>query len=192
MNLHFNIQIFEKFPVLQSERLIFRKFIKKDAPFLFKIRSNEQVMEFMDNISLKSVDEAKALIKSYNWEFKYKRGITWAILDKQTNTIIGSFSFWHMNLNHCRSEIGYSLLPDYWGKGFMTETFRILLEFGFQNMHLHSIEANVNPENQNSIKLLERIGFRKEAHFRENFFYKARFLDSAIYCLIESDERNYG
>jgi ribosomal-protein-alanine N-acetyltransferase len=191
MNLQINNKIFSKFPNLESEKLIFRRLVKQDSPDFFKIRSNEKVMEFMDNICLKSVDQAKSLIKTYNWEFKYKRGITWAIVHKASNSIIGSFSFWRLNLNHCRSEIGYSLLPEFWGKGLMNETFSKLIDFGFEQLGLHSIEANVNPGNKNSIKLLERVGFRKEAHFRENYFYNGRFIDSAIYCLIESDERNY-
>jgi ribosomal-protein-alanine N-acetyltransferase len=92
---------------------------------------------------------------------------------------------------HCRAEIGYSIHPDYWGQGIMTETFKILIEFGFSELKLHSIEANVNPKNVQSIKLLEKIGFKKEAHFRENFLYNGEFLDSLIYCLLESDARNY-
>ena len=192
MNLKFNNLVFQKFPIQESERLIFRKFDKKDAPRLYQIRSNPKVMEYMDNISLKSIEEAKFLIKSFKYDFKQQKGISWAITDKQTNLLIGSFAFWRMVKQHCRAEIGYSLLPEYWGKGFMTETFETLIEFGFGKMHLHSIEANVNPQNQNSIKMLERIGFKKEAYFRENYFYLDKFIDSVIYSLLETDQRNYG
>jgi [ribosomal protein S5]-alanine N-acetyltransferase len=191
MNLKFNETIFNKFPVLETDRLIFRQFHKNDAAQLFKIRSNPQVMEFMDAIVLKSEADAKVLLKSFHAEFKIKKGITWAIVEKQTNQLIGSFGFWKLFKNHCRAEIGYSLLPEYWGKGLMAETFKALIEFGFNQMQVHSIEANVNPENQKSKQLLERVGFRKEAHFRENFLYKEKFLDSAIYCLVETDVRNY-
>jgi [ribosomal protein S5]-alanine N-acetyltransferase len=191
MNLKFNETIFNKFAVLETERLVFRQFHKKDAAQLFKIRSNPQVMEFMDAIIVKSEDGAKVLLKTFHREFRDKKGITWAITDKQTNQLIGSFGYWRLIKPHNRAEIGYSLLPEYWGKGLMAETFKTLIEFGFNQMQVHSIEANVNPQNQKSIQLLERVGFRKEAHFRENFFYKDQYLDSAIYCLIESDERNY-
>jgi [ribosomal protein S5]-alanine N-acetyltransferase len=191
MNLKFNETIFNKFPVLETERLVFRQFHKKDGAQLFKIRSNPQVMEFMDAIILKSEDGAKVLLKSFHREFRDKKGVTWAITDKQTNQLIGSFGFWRITKPHNRAEIGYSLLPEYWGKGLMAETFKTLIEFGFNQMQVHSIEANVNPQNQKSIQLLERVGFKKEAHFRENFFYKDKYLDSAIYCLVETDERNY-
>jgi ribosomal-protein-alanine N-acetyltransferase len=88
-------------------------------------------------------------------------------------------------------EIGYSIHHNFWGQGLMSETFKTLIEFGFNNMNLHSIEANVNPQNQQSIKLLERVGFKKEAHFRENYLHNGEFKDSFIYCLLESDRRIY-
>ena len=192
MNTIVNNRIFEKFPILESDRLLFRPFQKKDVKQLFKIRSNEQVMKFMDIISLKKEKESETLIKSYIHEFKHNTGITWAIVEKRENLLIGSFSYWRIIKNHCRAEFGYSLHPDYWGKGYMTETFQTLLEYGFNQMHLHSMEANVNPENLQSIKLLERVGFKKEAYFRENFYTnKNSFADSIIYCLLESDIRNY-
>jgi ribosomal-protein-alanine N-acetyltransferase len=59
-----------------------------------------------------------------------------------------------------------------------------VMEYGFGTMKLHSLEANVNPDNKASIKLLERNNFIKEAHFKENYFYDERYLDSAIYSLL--------
>jgi len=56
-----------------------------------------------------------------------------------------------------------------------------VLAFGFIELHLHSIEANVNPGNAASIRLLERNHFTREAYFRENFFYNGKFLDTVIY-----------
>ena len=88
---------------------------------------------------------------------------------------------------HCRAEIGYALKPEYWWKGYMYETISRMLRFGFENMKLHSIEANVNPANARSKKLLEKIGFKKEAYFRENYLFDNKFLDSIIYSLLEID-----
>jgi ribosomal-protein-alanine N-acetyltransferase len=60
----------------------------------------------------------------------------------------------------------------------------LVLKYGFEVLKLHSIEANVNPENIASIKLLEKNNFVREAYFRENYFYNGKFLDSAIYSLV--------
>ena len=162
-----------------------------DAQDLFRIRSNEGVMKYMDTAALDHKKAAQTLISFFNTQFKNKTAVTWGLVAKAENKLIGSFSFWKINKPHCRAEIGYSIHPDFWGNGFMTETFKNLIEFGFNQMGFHSLEANVNPQNQNSIRLLERIGFKREAYFRENFFFNEKYLDSLIYCLLETDHRNY-
>jgi len=191
MNTNLNLKIFTKFPVLESDRLLFRKFEKKDATALFKVRSNDQVMRYMDTLIHKNITDSAALISSIISDFKNKVGINWAIEVKSNNQLIGSFSFWRLIKQHCRAEIGYSIHPDYWGQGLMKETFKTIIEFGFNNLQLHSIEANVNPNNWQSIKLLQKVGFKQEAHFRENFQHNGEFLDSLIFSLLETDKRTY-
>jgi ribosomal-protein-alanine N-acetyltransferase len=66
----------------------------------------------------------------------------------------------------------------------MSEAMDAVLNYGFNAMRLHSLEANVDPANAASIKLLEKKGFLKEAHLKENVFFNGRFIDSAIYSLI--------
>ena len=63
----------------------------------------------------------------------------------------------------------------------MTEALQICLQYGFQKMKLHSVEANINPGNKASMQLLESAGFEKEAYFKENYFYNGKFSDSIIY-----------
>ena len=69
----------------------------------------------------------------------------------------------------------------------MFEAMTKLIGFGFKELHLHSIEANINTNNRNSEKLLLKFGFKKEAYFRENYLFEGEFLDSIIYSLLESD-----
>jgi ribosomal-protein-alanine N-acetyltransferase len=70
------------------------------------------------------------------------------------------------------------------GKGIMQEALSAVLNYGFELLKLHSVEANVNPNNVSSIKLLERNGFVREAYFKENYYYNNQFLDTAIYSLL--------
>lgn len=72
-------------------------------------------------------------------------------------------------------------------QGIMFEAIQKVTAFGFDSMKLHSIEANINPENMASKKLLEKAGFTKEAHFKENYFFNGRFIDSAIYSLLNKN-----
>ena len=157
------------------------------AKDIHQIRSNDDVMKFMDVTRTKSVNDAKRLIGNVREDYKNEKGVSWAIIEKNLKSFIGYAGFWRMQPQHCRGEIGYALKPEYWGKGFMTETLKTIIDFGFHKMNLHSIEANVNPKNQKSKKLLKSLGFRKEAYFRENYLFEGKFLDSEIYSLLKKD-----
>ena len=107
--------------------------------------------------------------------------------EKSSGKTIGDFSFWKIDLKHHRAEIGYTLDPNFWGKGYMKEAMIRLFSFGFKDFKLHSFEANINPKNDKSKGILLKLGFQKEAYFKENFFYNGEYLDSEIYCLLEKN-----
>jgi ribosomal-protein-alanine N-acetyltransferase len=96
---------------------------------------------------------------------------------------IGFFSF--EKENH-RAEIGYMLFPENFRKGIMLEALEAVVQFGFNSLNLHSIAANINPLNTASAKLLEKADFKKEAYFRENYYFNGKFLDSIIYCRVKA------
>jgi len=187
MNFEINKNVFAQFPELESERLYFRRILPSDAEGLYLLRSNDEVMRFMDTKKMESITEAEKMISSIDGSFKNGTGINWGIVEKSSNRFIGYFGFWRIIPEHCRAEIGYVLDPMCWGKGYMIETLKALIKFSFEEMKVHSLEANVNPANSNSIKLLEKTGFKKEAYFRENFLFNNTFYDSVIYSLLEKD-----
>jgi len=187
MEFEINKKIFDKFPELNSERLVFRQITYNDSETLFNLRTNNEVMKYMDTHTMESSSESKIFIDSINESFKSGLGINWGIIEKSSNTFIGYFGFWRIDIKNCRGEIGFALHPDSWGKGYMQETIQTMIRFGFDKIKLHSIEANVNPENSDCIKLLERNSFKKEAYFRENFLFNNKFKDSLIYSLLEKD-----
>ena len=182
-----NKNIFKSFPEFDSARLYFRKLILGDAKEIFSIRSNDDVMKYMDVPRHYSVSDSEKLLRSIVDMYTNEKGINWAIIEKDANVFIGYIGYIRIFSEHCRAEMGYALKPEYWGKGYMYETINKLVIFGFKEMKLHSIEANVNPLNERSKKVLERVGFKKEAHFRENYLFNGNFLDSIIYSLLEKD-----
>jgi ribosomal-protein-alanine N-acetyltransferase len=111
-------------------------------------------------------------------------GINWAITLKDNPKLIGIIGHYRIKPEHYRAEIGYMLLPEYQGKGIISEAVREAVKYGFNVMNLHSIEAIIAPENYSSAKVLEKNGFVKEAHLRENEFYEGRFLDTVIYSIL--------
>ena len=187
MNIEINKNVFVKFPELESERLHFRKILLSDSEKLFLIRSNDQVMKFMDTKKLGSINEAEKMIGAIEESFSNRTGINWGIVEKHSNKFIGYFGFWRIIEQHCRAEIGFALAPQYWGKGYMQECLTTMINFGFNNLHLHSLEANVNPSNEKSLKVLEKVGFKREAYFHENFLFNNNFYDSIICSLLEKD-----
>ena len=178
---------FSPFPQLNTERLLLKQITNEDAPALFEMRSNKEVMKYIDRPLAQSLDDALALIKLITGMLHNNEAITWGIfLKEQPTTLKGNIGFWRIQKEHYRAEIGYLLHPSLQGKGIMHEAMKKVLDYGFHTMHLHSVEANVNPFNNASIRLLERNGFVREAYFKENYFYNGQFLDSAIYSLLKS------
>ena len=183
----FNDIHFKSFPQMESPRLIFRKLVVSDAVDIQFIRSNSEVMKFMDSNPHKTIKDSEKFITDNLNRYKNKTGIFWAIIEKSKNTFIGDFAYWNILRQDHRAEIGYTLKPEYWEKGYMSETLSTLIKFGFEGLNLHSIQAEINPSNINSEKVLQKIGFKKEAHFKENRYFNGKYLNSDIYSLLESD-----
>lgn len=187
MSREINYSAFDEFPYLESNRLIYRELSVDDANDHFLIESDEKVAKYMDKEIVKSVGDSKKNIEKLISEYNNKNAIEWVIVDKGTKKYIGSIGYWKIIPEHFRAEIGYCLHPNYWGKGLMQEAMQEIISFGFEVLKLHSIEANVNPENYNSLKLLEKMGFKREGYFRENFYFSNKFIDTITYSLLEKD-----
>lgn len=175
---------FEPFPVLESSRLRLRKILPADAKYFFQMRSDPEVMKYIDKPRMKNISEARALIKQMEEDRLLGNGINWGITRKEEDQLIGTIGFWRIDKPNYRAEVGYMIKSEHQGKGLVTEALQLAIDFAFKKMHLHSIEANINPLNERSRNLLIKNGFIKEAYFRENYFYNGKFLDSEIYSLI--------
>ena len=177
---------FNPFPILETNRLILRRKILTDAPELFILRTGDKTMEFIDKEKIATVQVAREMIKSMDVQIQNNAAITWGITLPGSAPIIGSIGFWRIVKEHYRAEIGYMLHPDFWNKGFISEAMNAVIDYGFEQMKLHSIEANINPKNLASRRVLEKQGFQQEGFFRENFYFNGKYLDTATFSLIQS------
>lgn len=178
---------FTPFPILSTERLLLRQMEDTDAGQLLKLRSDPITMQFLDKPPMESLAEALLLIKKINSDLSSDEGITWGIaLQENPGLLIGTIGFWRIVKEHYRAEIGYMLLPEYFNKGYMKEALKSAIDFGFNKLKLHSIEANINPGNTASAALLKSTGFIQEAYYRENFYFGGVFKDSAVYSLVNN------
>jgi len=175
---------FDPFPVLSTARLLLRPVSCNDLNEVFFLRSDAEVMRYIGKPPAASPEETIAYIHDLENAVAVNEGIVWAITLKNEPALIGLIGFRRFYKEHYRGELGYGLHPGYHGKGIMQEAFTAVLTYGFEALGLHSVEANVDKENIASIKLLERNNFVKEAHFRENYFFEGKFIDSVIYSLI--------
>ena len=177
----------ESFPVIQLEHITLRGMTAADAEDLFVLRSNPHIMHYVPRPLATHVDEATQLIAAIQQGFDEGNSLTWGIADNTTNRIIGTMGFWRIEQDNHRAEIGYLLHTDYQGNGLMQAAIQQACRFVFDTLPLHSIEAKIDSTNIASWKTIERCGFRREAHFRENFFHKGKFVDTYVYGLLRSD-----
>lgn len=175
---------FTPFPIVHTERLALRRISSTDAADLFRLRSDKNVMQHIGRPIAMNIDDVMQIISVIEDLLVHNNGITWGITLKGKKDLIGTIGLWRIIKEHHRAEVGYLLDPLLQGKGLMQEALKPILEYGFRNIKLHTVEAHVSPENTASIKLLERNHFIREAHFKENFFFNGKFLDSYIYSLI--------
>ena len=175
---------FDPFPVLETKRLKLRKLCMDDAEDIFLMRTNEDAMKYIHKTKLKSIEDAKELINKMNEPDR----IQWGINLKNEIKILGTIGYHRIEKEHYRAEIGYMLHPQNWKTGIMSEAIAAIINYGFEEIKLHSIEAVINPENNASRKILEKFNFTKEAYFKENFFFDGKFYDSEVFSLL--NEKN--
>ena len=175
---------FTPFPNLETERLYLRRVAKEDVNEIFALRSNKETMKYIPRPLVKTEEDALAHIAMIDEKIENNEGINWAITLKNNPKLIGLIGHYRIKPEHFRAEIGYMLLPEYHGKGIIAEAIKETVKYGFEIMKLHSIEAVIDPENLASEKVLQKSGFVKEAHFKENEYYEGNFLDSVIYSIL--------
>jgi [ribosomal protein S5]-alanine N-acetyltransferase len=172
---------FSPFKTIKTKRLVLREVTPEDAEAVFSFRSNKEAMRYIGKPVATKIEEARELIQRFIDGLNTNESITWGITLEGNDRLIGTIGFWRISKEHNRAEIGYMLHPDHWKKGIVTEAVEAVLKFGFEQLKFHSVEAQLTPENIGSVKLLEKSGFLKEAHFRENYFFEGVFSDTAVY-----------
>lgn len=179
---------FNPFPVLSTERLTLRQLNEEDKNEMFILRSDEKTMQYIPRPLAKTTEDALQLIQKINELIKNNEGINWAITMKNDPKLIGIIGYFRTAKEHFRSEVGYILNPTHERKGIMQEALTVVLDFGFSNMKLHSIEARVDPRNTASIKLLKKRGFHLAGHLKEYEFFNNQFIDTLIFMLLNPEK----
>ena len=180
--------IWDEFPVLESSRLSMREILISDKQKLFELWGNPLVNQYTDFPGLDDPEVVSKFIEMAQERFMTKNGIRWALLLKDEGLLIGTMGYnrWVTRFGNI-AVLGYDLDPDYWRKGYSFEAGQIVVDYGFNLMKVHRIEADIDPQNIASKKLLLKLGFQLEGTHRERFFFGGKFQTSAMYSRLSTD-----
>lgn len=178
---------FTPFPELTTQRLLLRKLRTDDKNEMLFLRSDQEVLRYLGKKPMKTTDEAVGFIEKINSSIEKSESVLWGIcLIENPSKIIGTICIWNITPENFRGEIGYLLHPSNWGKGLMKEAIIAVLDYGFIKLGLNSMEAQLSPDNLSSVRVLEKTGFIKEGHLKENFYFEGKFSDTLIYSKLRS------
>ena len=177
----------------ESDRLVFKEMSWDDLDQVHQLHSIPEVDEFNALGLPASIDETKALIKPEiegKTDFPRKQ-YNWTIVLKETDQFIGLAGMSLSNDKYRLGEIYYKFNPEFWGKGYATETARKLILMGFERFKLHKVEAGVAAPNHRSIRVLEKVGMTKEGLRRKILPIRGKWLNGFMYAIVDDDPRDY-
>ncbi len=181
-----NVQyFFGDFPALDLGDVILREIEESDARDYFEYMSNNAMEGFLTKENRpNSVEKALEEVKYWGSLFPQKRSIYWAIALKESNKMIGTAGFNLISFPNSRAEISYDLSPEYWGRGIMLKSINGILKFADVALELVRIQATVIIDNERSIKVLERTGFKKEGLLKKYEVVEGEHKDYYMYSRV--------
>lgn len=178
------------FPALETPRLLLREIQPSDSASIFDIHSDPTVMRLFGSDPLPDIDAASALIEIFaSWRTLPNPGTRWGIQLKDDSALIGTCGLFGWNRSWKKCTVGYELAPEWQKKGLMGEALTCVLQWGFCQMSLHRIEAQIHPQNQSSIKLAGLLGFKVEGVLREAGHWGGNVHDMLQFGLLHHELR---
>lgn len=174
------------FPILKTDRLDLVEIKQSHSADLFNLFGDENVTRFYNILPLTNEHEAQKPIDWFQSRFKDKLGIRWGIAIKGQKNIIGTIGFNNFTKRH-RANIGYDLQTEHWNNGYITEALKTVINFGFDQLEINRIEAEVMQGNITSEKVLEKLNFKKEGILREWMFWNGKYYDMTMFSLLKAD-----
>ena len=151
---------FTPFPVLATDRLILRQIETFDDKDIFVHRSDDRVNSYLEGFRHASIEETQAFIARIQQQVSIGKSILWVLTHKNNNKFIGTICLWNISHEDRSAETGYTLDPEFHGKGYMQEALVKIIDFGFNFMKLRIIEAYTHKDNRGSKQLLLRNEFK--------------------------------
>jgi ribosomal-protein-alanine N-acetyltransferase len=177
---------FTHFPALVTPRLYLREMTPKDVNALLMLFGNPEVVKFIGMQPIKHIDQANEWLKWMGGFFAAKDGLRWGIT-LQDGVFVGSAGLHRWNREAQYAQIGCDIAYKFWGHGYGQEAMREIIEFGWKQMKLNRIEAEVVQGNQGSVHVMDKLGFKQEGVLRQRLLKGGKFYDVLIYSLLRSE-----
>jgi RimJ/RimL family protein N-acetyltransferase len=173
---------------IETERLLLRRYILNDIDDIVELMSHPSVARVGTQVKA-SVAEVRKHIEQQNslQPFELNKCFDLAIELKEEGKVIGFLGL--INKDHHQGEVGWALHVGYRRKGYATEAAGALISHGFKKLGLHRIFADCSSLNSPSLKVMERLGMRREGHLREAEFEDGRWIDIIVYAVLADEWR---
>lgn len=172
-----------RFPELITERTRLRRFESTDITNVFEGLSHPEVIKYY-GVHFDTLEATQEQMDWFDNLEKSETGLWWAICDKKTGSFLGAGGLCQMDKTHKKAEIGFWLLPEYWGKGLMTEVMPTIINYSFEELKLHRIEGFVESKNRNCKKAMAKLNFTYEGTMIDCEMKNGEYISVNIYSKI--------
>jgi RimJ/RimL family protein N-acetyltransferase len=172
-------------PAIETARLRLRPLLEADIPAHYAVFSDPDVARYWSREPWTDIAQAEESMKSILAAQADGSEARFGIELLSTGELIGNVGLHHFFGSNRRCEIGYALGSGHWGQGYATEALRAAIRHGFDALDLNRIEADIDPRNIGSARVLEKLGFRKEGYMPERWFVFGEFADTVNYGLLK-------
>jgi ribosomal-protein-alanine N-acetyltransferase len=172
--------LYDRFPVIETERFHLRRLSVSDAPHLFHILSDPEVARFSGRRPLQRMNDAVEVLRDVGLDFATRRAIRWGVSSGEHGKIVATVGMHNWDKQHRHISVGFDVARDRWGEGIATEAVGAVVEFAFDQLGVHRIEADVISSNEPCLAVLERIGFEREGRLKERMYMDGTFHDIDI------------
>jgi len=176
-------------PTLTGDRVALRWLTDADLDRLLRIFGDPDVARFMGIPQLETIQDAQDLLRGIEDRFSSRELFQWGLVLRASDELVGTCTLARISWTNERAEIGFALGPSWWGQGLMTDALHLVLDHAFETMRLNRVEADVDPRNGPSLRLLERLGFGREGYMKERHLIAGERQDTIFYGLLARDWR---
>jgi ribosomal-protein-alanine N-acetyltransferase len=173
--------------IIETQRLKLTGYSSQDMTFIFENFSRDEIKKILGHRT--EEDYQKEEYKYKNGYASYNRAfLLFLLTEKTTNTIIGRCGFHNWNEEHHRAEIGYNISDEnFKRKGLMTEAVSSIIDYGFNKLKLHRIEALVGSNNIPSLKIIKSQHFTREGLLRQHYLTTDKYEDSIVFSILYNE-----